>query len=70
MVLDEMGARPVDDGWNLAVLDEGSAMHHPLFERRDGVNFAKPLQVYLDLLQSGGRAKDMAAHLRSERLGV
>lgn len=30
---------------------------------------ASPIQVYLDLLGSEGRAKEMAEHLRKERIG-
>jgi hypothetical protein len=29
---------------------------------------ANPIIVYLDLLQSDGRAKEMAEHLRGERI--
>jgi DNA-binding transcriptional ArsR family regulator len=68
-VLDDLNARPVEDGWNFAILDERSVTGTPLHDRRDGLNLAKPLQVYLDLLQGSGRSKDMAAHFRSEALG-
>ncbi|WP_374133406.1 hypothetical protein [Sphingomonas sp. 28-62-20] len=37
-------------------------------ERIDDVALAPALQVYLDLLQGSGRSKEMAAHLRAERL--
>jgi len=34
-----------------------------------GVWLASPIQVYLDLLRGEGRTKEMAEHLRRERLG-
>ena len=37
-------------------------------ERIDGVALAPVLQVYLGLLEGSGRSKEMAAHLRAERL--
>ena len=38
-------------------------------ERVGGVWLASPIQVYLDLLRGEGRAKEMAEHLRRERIG-
>jgi len=41
-----------------------------LFRARIGDAWlAGPVQVYLDLLRGEGRAKEMAEHLRKERLG-
>ena len=37
-------------------------------ERIDGVAYAPPVQVYLDLMQGSGRARELADHLRAERL--
>jgi hypothetical protein len=70
IVLERIDARPVQEGWNLAIIDDPSVGKNLLCERRDGINYAKPLQVYLDLLQGSGRSKEMAAHLRSEGLGL
>jgi len=66
--LDRLRARPVSDGWNLALVETNARGDVTVGERIDHVSFAPPLQVYLDLLQGSGRAKEMAAHLRSERL--
>jgi len=38
-------------------------------ERISDAWLASPVQVYLDLLRGEGRAKEMAEHLRKERLG-
>jgi hypothetical protein len=65
-----LGARPVDSGWNLAVLETGSAADLAQTEMVDDLRLAKPLQVYLDLQFGSGRAKEMADHLRRERLRV
>jgi hypothetical protein len=37
-------------------------------ERERNVWLASPILAYLDLLQSDGRAKEMAEHLRLERI--
>jgi len=39
-------------------------------ERISDAWLASPVQVYLDLLRGEGRAKEMAEHLRKERLGL
>ena len=67
-VLDRLGARPVRDGWNLGVLEAKTEGDFVFAETIRGARFASPLQVYLDLLQGGGRAPDLAGHLRAERL--
>lgn len=69
-MLEEVGARPVREGWNLGV-QELRADDQLRFRQRIGdLWVADPLQAYLDLLQSGGRAKEMAQHLRAEKLGA
>lgn len=67
-VLGRLGARPVRDGWNLGVLETKTEGDFVFAETIRGARFASPLQVYLDLLQSGGRAPDLAGHLRAECL--
>ncbi|MES4992403.1 hypothetical protein ACTJJ7_11385 [Phyllobacterium sp. 22229] len=69
-VLETIDARPVREGWNLALVEQGS--HDPFVfrQRIDDAWFADPLQTYLDLLQAGGRSKELAEHLRLEKLGV
>ena len=64
----ELGARAVSEGFNLAVIDAGSPGDLLFRKRVDGCWLASPIQVYLDLLCSEGRAKEMAEHLRRERI--
>lgn len=68
-LLRSLDARNVVDGWNLGVVD--TKMGTFSFRRRLGdAWYADPLQTYLDLLQAGGRASEMAQHLRREILGA
>lgn len=67
--LDELGARVVNEGANLAVVETKSAGELLFRQQVGGVWLASPVQVYLDLLNGEGRAKEMAEHLRKERIG-
>jgi hypothetical protein len=61
-------AREVGEGSNLVFLEAASYGEFLFRERERGVWLANPIIVYLDLLQSDGRAKEMAEHLRRERI--
>ncbi|KXW56428.1 hypothetical protein FV185_03770 [Ferrovum sp. PN-J185] len=65
----ELGARVVNEGANLAVIETKSAGELLFRQNVEGVWLASPVQVYLDLLRGEGRAKEMAEHLRKERIG-
>jgi len=65
----EMEARPVNEGANLDVIETRSHGEFLFRERVGQLWLASPVQVYLDLLRSGGRGKEMAEHLRRERIG-
>lgn len=67
-MLDSVDARPVRDGWNLGVHEVADDDELRFRERIDGFWVSDPLQTYLDLIQSGGRAKELAQHLRAEKL--
>lgn len=67
-VLSEMGARSVSEGWNLGVLQTRGPNDVMVGDDSTGIAFAPALQVYVDLLQGSGRSKEMASHLRSEKL--
>ena len=69
LAIGELDARAVDEGFNLAVIETGWPGALLFRERVSGCWLASPIQVYLDLLRSEGRAKEMAAHLRRERIG-
>jgi DNA-binding transcriptional ArsR family regulator len=65
----ELQAQPVNEGANLEVIETRSQGEFLFRERVGPLWLVSPVQVYLDLLRSGGRGKEMAEHLRQERLG-
>jgi hypothetical protein len=67
--LGELGVRPVSEGANLVVIDAKSPGDLLFRQRVDGVWLASPIQTYLDLVRAEGRAKELAEHLRKERIG-
>jgi hypothetical protein len=67
--LGELGARPVSEGANLVVIDAKSPGDLLFKQRVDGVWLASPIHTYLDLVRAEGRAKELAEHLRKERIG-
>lgn len=69
LAIGELGARTVDEGFNLAVIETGARGDLLFRERGNGCWLASPIHVYLDLLRSEGRAKEMANHLRREKIG-
>lgn len=67
--LSDLGARVVNEGANLAIIETQSPGELLFREHLSGAWLASPIQVYLDLLRGEGRAKEMAAHLRKQRIG-
>ena len=67
--LGALDARSVDQGANFAVIEVASPGELLFREFVNGVWLASIVQVYLDLMRSEGRAREMAAHLRQERIG-
>lgn len=67
--LSDLGARVVNEGANLAIIEAKSSGELLFRERVSGAWLANPIQVYLDLLRGEGRAKEMAEHMRKERIG-
>jgi hypothetical protein len=64
----DLGARVVNEGANLAIIEAKSPGELLFRERIDGLWLASPIQIYLDLLRGEGRSKDMAEHFRKERI--
>lgn len=64
----DLGARVVNEGFNFAVYESKSAGELLFREQLGEVWLASPVQVYLDLVQGEGRAKELADHLRRERI--
>jgi hypothetical protein len=67
--LGALDARVVTEGANLALIEVKSSGELLFRERLNGTWLASPVQVYLDLVRSEGRAKEMADHLRHDRIG-
>lgn len=67
--LGALDARPVDRGANLAVIEAGSPGGLLFRESVNGVWLASAVQVYLDLMRGEGRSRELAKHLRRERIG-
>lgn len=67
--IDDLGARAVNEGANLAIIEAKSPGELLFRESVDGVWLASPIQIYLDLLRGEGRSKEMAEHFRKERIG-
>lgn len=67
-VLEELDAQRVNHGANLTVIAVRSSDELLFREQKHGIWLASPVQVYLDLMRSEGRAKEMANHLRKERI--
>jgi hypothetical protein len=67
--ISELRARLVSEGANLVII-QAKSLGELLFRERVGeLWLASPIQVYLDLLGGEGRAKELAEHLRKERIG-
>ncbi|MES2537552.1 MAG: hypothetical protein V4632_16965 [Pseudomonadota bacterium] len=64
----DLGARVVNEGANLVIIDAKSPGELLFREQVGGIWLASPVQVYLDLLRGEGRSKEMAEHLRKERI--
>ena len=67
--ISDLGARVVNDGANFAVIEAKSSGELLYREKIGGLWFASPIHIYLDLLRGEGRAKEMAEHLRQEKIG-
>jgi hypothetical protein len=64
-----LGARSVTEGANFSIIDAKSPGELLFRQKLGEARLASPVQVYLDLLRGEGRSKDMAAHLRREKIG-
>lgn len=65
----DLSARVVTEGANLVIIEATSPGELLFRQQVGGAWLASPIQVYLDLLRSEGRAKEMAEHLRKEKIG-
>jgi hypothetical protein len=69
VILQALNAREVEEGSNLGVI-ESESIRDMLFDQEiRGVRVESPILTYLDLIDGEGRSKEMADHLRRERIG-
>lgn len=68
LVIHALGAKRVNEGWNLALIPYGPGEETTFADRETSISLASPLRTYLDLLRSGGRAKELAKELRAQWL--
>ena len=68
-VFGALDARVVDRGANLALIEVRSSRELLFRESVNGIWLASAVQVYLGLMRSEGRAREMARRLRQERIG-
>lgn len=68
-VIGALDAHLVNRGANLAVINVNSTGELLFRQRMNGTWLASPVQVYLDLMRSQGRARELAKHLRQTRIG-
>ncbi|MEN8950872.1 type IV toxin-antitoxin system AbiEi family antitoxin [Planktotalea arctica] len=67
-LISTLGAREVSEGANLVVIEgKPNKVRRRMYDTNERF-LASPLQVYLDLLEDHGRSKEMAEHLRSQKL--
>jgi hypothetical protein len=68
-ITSELNAREVAEGSNWGLI-ESESLRDMLFEQNiRGLRVESPILAYLDLLGGEGRSKEMAEHLRRERIG-
>ena len=65
-VLSSLNAVSADRGANLSIIEVQSPRELLFRNLRNGVWLASVVQVYLDLMRSDGRAKELAKHLRDQ----
>lgn len=65
----DLGARPVNEGANLSIIETKSPGELLFRERAGDLWLASMIQIYLDLTHSEGRSKELAEHFRKDRIG-
>lgn len=69
LITGELNAREVAEGSNFGLI-ESESVRDMLFEQEiRGIRVESPILAYLDLLGGEGRSKELAEHLRNERIG-
>lgn len=69
LIAKELNAREVEEGSNWGLI-ESESVRDMLFEQNiRGLRVESPVLAYLDLLDGEGRSREMAEHLRHEKIG-
>jgi hypothetical protein len=69
LITGELNAREVAEGSNFGLI-ESESVRDMLFDQEiRGIRVESPILAYLDLLGGEGRSKELAEHLRNERIG-
>jgi hypothetical protein len=69
LIAKELGAREVAEGSNWGLI-ESESTRDMLFEQNiRGLRVESPILAYLDLIGGEGRSREMAEHLRQEKIG-
>jgi hypothetical protein len=66
--ISQVKAREVEEGSNLGVIESDSIRDMLFGQEIRGVQVQSPILAYLDLLDGEGRSKELAEHLRHERI--
>jgi hypothetical protein len=69
LIARELNAREVGEGSNLGVIESLSPRDMLFEETIRGLRVESPILAYLDLLGGEGRSRELAEHLRNERIG-
>jgi hypothetical protein len=69
LIASELSAREVEEGSNWGVIESDSIRDMEFEQTIRGLRVQSPILAYLDLLGVEGRSKEMAEHLRRERIG-
>ena len=68
LIARELNAREVNEGSNWSLIESESIRDMEFSEEIRGLRVESPILAYLDLLGGEGRAKELAEHLRKERI--
>jgi len=63
-----LGARRVNEGWNMGLVSSEIPMETPFLSEMNGILVASPSVCWIDTIAEAGRARELADHLASERM--
>jgi DNA-binding transcriptional ArsR family regulator len=69
LITKELNAREVEEGSNWGLIESESIRDMLFAQDIRGLRVESPILAYLDLLDGEGRSREMAEHLRHERIG-